>query len=244
MSEETDVDAGLMMIQDEQMTEKEGSQEKNSPSEKQSTVIMTGEKLVRVVTPDREIGEGSGLSKLDSSPLGSFQSLQISQSSEKDKMIPYVPPLEGVKVVQFEYTSSEEDCRNFNQIYESLLLEGKEGNLTDLTLGMVLAEKPLAWLQVMHERLKHLIISSEMFKEKKKAEYNARAKAKQNNGGKGMGKHSKGIRFLGVSGKGKGKGKRLHGKGIKTKITPHCTSRNKRAPGSIIGILNELFCFV
>ena len=30
------------------MTEKEGSQEKNSPSEKQSAVIMTGEKLVRV----------------------------------------------------------------------------------------------------------------------------------------------------------------------------------------------------
>ena len=61
MSEETDVDAGLMMIKDEQMIEKEGSQEKNRPSEKQSTVIMTGEELVRVVTPDREIGkEGSG----------------------------------------------------------------------------------------------------------------------------------------------------------------------------------------
>ena len=55
---------------------------------------------------------------------------------------------------------------------------GKAGNLTDLTLGMVLTEKPPAWLQVMHERLKHLIISSETFKEKKKAEYDARAKAK------------------------------------------------------------------
>ena len=59
-----------------------------------------------------------------------------------------------------------------------MLLEGKAGNLTDLTLGMVLAEKPLTWLQVMHERLKHLIISSEMFKEKKKAKYNAQAKGK------------------------------------------------------------------
>ena len=38
---------------------------------------------------------------------------------------------------------------------------------------MVLAEKPPTWLQVTHERLKHLIISSERFKEKKKAEYNA-----------------------------------------------------------------------
>ena len=35
-----------------------------------------------------------------------------------------------------------------------------------------------------------------------------------------MGKHSKGIRFLGVSGKGKGKGN-------KTKITPHHAPRNK-----------------
>ena len=84
-------------------------------------------------------------------------------------MISYVPPLEEVKVLHFEDTLSEEDCRSFNLIYESLLLEGKAGNLTGLTLGMVLAEKPLAWLQVMHGRLKHLIISSE----KKKAKYNA-----------------------------------------------------------------------
>ena len=124
MSEETNVDAGLMMIEDEQMTEKEDSQEKNSPSEKQSTVILTGEKLVRVVTPDRAIGkEGSGLSELGISPLESFQSLQSTQCSERDKMIPYVPPLEEVKVVQFEDTPSEEDCKNFNLIYESLLLE-------------------------------------------------------------------------------------------------------------------------
>ena len=88
-------------------------------------------------------------------------------------MIPYVPQLGEVKILQFEDTLSEEDHKNFNLIYESLLLEGKTGNLTDLTLGMVLAKKPPTWLQVMHERLKHLIISSEGFKEKKKAEYNA-----------------------------------------------------------------------
>ena len=93
-------------------------------------------------------------------------------------MISYVPPLEEVKVLQFEDTLSEEDHRNFNLIYESLLLEGKAANLTDLTLGMVLAEKPLAWFRVMHERLKHLIISSETFKEKKEAEYDTQAKTK------------------------------------------------------------------
>ena len=93
-------------------------------------------------------------------------------------MISYVLPLGEVKILQFEDTLSEEDCRNFNLIYESLLLEGKAGNLTDLTLGLVLAEKPPAWHQVMHERLRHLIISSAMFKDKKKAKYNAQAKAR------------------------------------------------------------------
>ena len=71
-------------------------------------------------------------------------------------------------------------------------------------VGMVLDEKPPAWLQVMHGRLKHLIISSEVFQKKKKAEYNAQAKAQQIVKGKGMGKCSKRIRYLGVSGKGKG----------------------------------------
>ena len=76
--------------------------------------------------------------------------------------------------------------------------------MTDLTLGMVLAKKPLAWLQVMHGKLRHLIISSETFQKKEKAEYDARAKAIQTNKGKGVGKHSKGIRYMGTSGKGKG----------------------------------------
>ena len=106
-------------------------------------------------------------------------------------------------MLQFEDTLSEMDCRSFNLIYESLLLEGKAGNLTDLTVGMVLAEKPPAWLTVMHERLKHLIISSEVLQKKKKAEYDAQVRTKQLGvrKGKGIGKHSKGIRYLGVSGK-------------------------------------------
>ena len=64
---------------------------------------------------------------------------------------------------------------------------------------MVLAEKPPAWLHIMYGSLKHLIISSEVFQKKKKAEYNAQAKTKQTGKGKGMGRHSKGIRYLGVS---------------------------------------------
>ena len=53
---------------------------------------------------------------------------------------------------------------------------------------MVLAENPPAWPQVMHERLKHLIISSETFKKKKKAEHIAQARVKKHQKGKGYGK--------------------------------------------------------
>ena len=54
-----------------------------------------------------------------------------------------------------------------------------------------------------------------------------------------MGKHSKGVRYLGVSGKGKGKGKRPHRKNAKTRIAPYntkMTSRNNQAPSSTTGI--------
>ena len=44
-------------------------------------------------------------------------------------------------------------------------------------VGMVLAEKPPAWFQVMHGRLKHLIISSEVFQ---KTRLNMMLKLKQN----------------------------------------------------------------
>ena len=86
--------------EEEQTVEKEDNQEKNNLSREQSTVIMTDELFVKATTPDGEMGkEGSGLSELGSSPLGNFQSIQSSQSSEIDKMIPYVPPLGEVKIL-------------------------------------------------------------------------------------------------------------------------------------------------
>ena len=174
MSDKEDVDSGLMII--EQMNEGKRELVRGSLLEGPSTVTLTGDESVRGSTPERGIKKvGSGLSELSSSLLGSFQSLNSSQSSERDKIIPYVTPLKEMKVLWFEDTLSEEDHRNFNVIYESLLLEGKAGNLTDLTLGMVLAKKPPTWLQVIHERLKHLVVSLETFKEKKKAEHNAQA---------------------------------------------------------------------
>ena len=73
-----------------------------------------------------------------------------------------------MKILKFEDTLADEDYRQFIVIYDSLLLEGKVGNLTKSTLEVVLAQKPPAWLQVIYERLKHLIISSETFQNKKK----------------------------------------------------------------------------
>ena len=145
-----------------------GAWGKSSPVMSQSTVMVTGDEFTNGSIPVREIGEnGPGpMEDSISSSLGGCQALHSSQSSEKDKMIPYVPPSEEIRVLQFEDTLSETDCRNFSLIYESLLLEGKEGNLKNLTVGMVLTEKPPAWLQVMLGRLKHLIISSEVFQKK------------------------------------------------------------------------------
>ena len=45
-------------------------------------------------------------------------------------------------------------------------------------LQVVLAQKSPAWLQVIHERLKHLIISSETFWNKRKMEYGAKREIK------------------------------------------------------------------
>ena len=67
--------------------------------------------------------------------------------------------------------------RQFRIIYDSLLLEGKLGNLTKSTLEVVLAQKPPTWLQVIYERLKHLVISSETFQQKKGG-YIAKGKVK------------------------------------------------------------------
>ena len=240
MKEEKDVGAGIVVMEDEWIRDEReviGIQKQSSPVGEQSTVIMTGEECTGELIPEKEMGkEGSGLSKLSSSLLGGVQLLHSSQGTEKDRMIPYVPLLEEVKVLQFEDTLSEVDHRNFNLIFESLLLEGKAGNLTDLTVGMVLAEKP-AWLQVMHGRLKHLIISSETFQKKKKAGYDAQAKAKQTSKEKGMGKQSKRIRYLRVS--GKGKGKRPHRKITNVKVAPlitRVTSSYNQSPGSTTGI--------
>ena len=120
------------------------------------------------VTPDKssalekevlESGEDNQSPDVLKSPMGSFPSLSSKQNSEGEEENPIVPVTNRVKILQFEDTLSKEDCMQFNIIYESLLLEGRAGNLTKSTHEVVLSQKPPTWLQVMYERLKHFIIS-------------------------------------------------------------------------------------
>ena len=107
--------------------------------------------------------EDNQLSDNFESPMRSFLSLNSEQSSEKEEGESITSTTDKVKILKFEDTLTKENHRQFGIMYESLLLEGKVGNLTKSTLEVVLAPKPPAWLQVIHERLKHLFISLETF---------------------------------------------------------------------------------
>ena len=67
--------------------------------------------------------------------------------------------------------------------------------MTNLTLEMVLAEKLPTWLQVMYERLKHLLISSDTFREKTRTTYDPQVEGKGKKNSKAIGKYSKGIKI-------------------------------------------------
>ena len=72
-----------------------------------------------------------------------------------------------------------------------------------------------------HERLKHLIISSETFKKKKRAEHIAQAGVKQHRKGKGCGKDK-----------------------LEAITKQHLSTRHKLASNSTIGIKDKLLCSV
>ena len=158
--------------------------------------------------------------------MGTIPSPSSGQSSEGEEENPVVSSTNKVKILQFEDTLSEEDCRHFNIIYESLLLEGRAGNLTKSTLEVVLAQKPPTWLQVMYERLKHLIISSEAFRNKMKMGYGVRVETKLD--GKGMK-----DKLLGSEGQEE----------FQTRISSHSLSKDKSTNGRTIGIPDNQFCW-
>ena len=165
MSDEADVDRGVVVVEDKQM-DKEGDELGENGSLAGQITVMMADKIPTLLTPCKGENKELNLSELGSSPTGSFQSLQSNQSSEGGSGMSIIPLVGGTRVLKFEDTLSEEDFRNFKLIYESLLLEGRAGNLINLTLEMVLAEKSPTWLPVMYERLKHLNINVDAFREK------------------------------------------------------------------------------
>ena len=75
-------------------------------------------------------------------PMGSFLSIDSEQSSGKEEDKHVTSMTNRVKILKFEDTLADQDYRQFRIIHNSLLLEGKVGNLTKSTLEVVLAQKP------------------------------------------------------------------------------------------------------
>ena len=92
MTGKADENLEVMVTEHTQRNEEEEEMEKGIPLKDQATVIMTEGKGIGMVTPSKEDMEGKlKFSELDSSPLGSFQSLQSSPSSEENRIIPKIP---------------------------------------------------------------------------------------------------------------------------------------------------------
>ena len=117
----------------------------------------------RVESKNLIVRQDSQLSNNSESQMESFLSIDSEQSSKEKEDVHNPSMTNQVKILKFEDTLADEDYRQFRIIYDSLFLEVKVGNLTKSTLEVVLAQKPPAWLQVIYERLKHLVISSETF---------------------------------------------------------------------------------
>ena len=153
--------------------------------------------------------------------MGNFLSLNSEQSSEREENDPIVSMTSRVKILKFEDTLAEESHRQFDIIYESLLLEGKAGNLTKSMLEVVLTQKPPAWLQVIHGRLKHLIISLETFQNRRRKEYRVKKETKVERKNK----------VLEIKGQ----------KGLQIRNSSYYWLKDKSTKNSIIGILTDWF---
>ena len=171
MNEENNPGAVMEIVENGMELERWRIEEKNLSIRRVKLVIMTEIMMNegRKVESETSIARwDSQLSKNLELPMGSFLSIDSEQSSEREENASVTSMANRVKILKFEDTLADEDYRQFKIIYYSLLLEGKAGNLTKATLEVVLAQKPPAWLQVIYERLKHLIISSETFEIRKR----------------------------------------------------------------------------
>ena len=225
MSEESNSDAGLWIIESEVELEERRILGGGSLIEEINAVRMTdimpneNDILESEVLIPREDGQSQNNLK---SLMGSFLFLNSEQSSEGEGNYPIVSTTSRVKILKFEDTLSKENHRQFEIIYESLLLEGKAGNLTKSTFEVVLAQKPPTWLQVIHEKLKHLIISSETFWNRRKMEHGVRIETKLDEKN----------RLLGKKGQ----------KGLQIRNSSYSWPKDKSTKNSIIGIIDDQFC--
>ena len=181
MHEENNPGTGLEIVESEMELREQRIVGENTLVRKINLVMMTDITTIEGNNLESEVPifrQDSQLSDNLESPMGSFLSLNSEQSSEREEGESITSTTDRVKILKFEDTLTDEDHRQFEIMYESLLLEGKAGNLTKSTLEVVLAQKPPAWLQVIHERLKHLIISLETFQNRRKRGYKVKRKMK------------------------------------------------------------------
>ena len=166
MNEENNLGAVMEIVENGMELERQRMEEENLSIRRVKPVTMTeimtneGRKVENEISIARQ---DSQLSNNLESPMGSFLSIDSEQSSKREENASVTSMANTVKILKFEDTLADEDFRQFRIIYDSLLLESIAGNLTKSTLEVVLAQNPPAWLQVLYERLKHLIISSETF---------------------------------------------------------------------------------
>ena len=225
MSEGSNSDAGLRIVENEVGLEERRKLGGCNLSEDITAVMLTdivpneNDALEKEVLKSGEVSQSPDILK---SLMGKFLSLSDEQNSGGEENDPIVPTTNKVKILRFEDTLSKEDCRQFKIIYESLLLEGRAGNLTKSTLEVVLAQKPPTWVQVIYERPKHLVISSETFQNKIKVGHGLRIETKPD------GKN----RLLGNEGQ----------KGFQTMNSSHSWPKDKSTINSIIGIIDDQFC--
>ena len=225
MSEESNSDAGLRIIESEMELEERRKLGGDNLNGEMNAVTLTDAMLNKNDTLKNEVltpKEDSQSPNILKSLTGSFLFLSSELSSEGEGNDPIVPTTSRVKILKFEDTLSEENHRQFKIIYESLLLEGKVGNLTKSTLEVVLPQKPPTWLQVIHERLKHLIISSETFQNRRKMKHGVRIKTKLDEKN----------RLLGNKGQ----------KGFQVRNSSYSWLKDKSTKNSIIGIIDDQFC--
>ena len=144
MHEENNPGTGLEIVQSEMELKEQRMIGENTLVRKINPVMMTDITTIEGNNLESEVPkfrQDSQLSDKLESPMGSFLFLNSEQSNEREEGESITSTTDQVKILKFENTLTDEDHRQFEIIYESLLLEGKAGNLTKSTLEVVLAQK-------------------------------------------------------------------------------------------------------